>query len=84
MAKRLPTDRLHFDRAVANVDPAQHQLVMADGESIAYDTLISSMSLDDLLTSLVGWPELSAAASRFVYSSSHIIGVAWRGGRRKI
>jgi protoporphyrinogen oxidase len=79
VAKLLPPERLHFDRAVANADPAQHQLLMADGESIAYDTLISSMSLDDLLTSLAGWPELSAEASQLVYSSSHIIGVGMKG-----
>jgi protoporphyrinogen oxidase len=79
VATLLPSDRLHFDRAVASVDPAQHQLLMADGESIAYDTLISSMPLDDLLTSLVGWPELSAEASQLVYSSSHIIGVGLKG-----
>ena len=79
VAKRLPAGQLHFDRAVARVDAANKTLVMSNGESIAYDTLISSMALDDLLRALVARPDLSAEASRCVYSSSHIIGVGMRG-----
>ena len=37
------------------------------------------MPLDDLLRSLVARPELSTEASKFVYSSSHIIGVGLKG-----
>ena len=79
VAKRLPGGHLHFDRAVTSVNVANRQLLMSDGESIPYDTLISTMPLDDLLRSLVARPELSAEASKFVYSSSHIIGVGLRG-----
>ena len=79
VAKRLPAGQLHFDRAVANVDVAKRTLLMSNGEAIPYDTLISTMPLDNLLRSLVARPELSDAASKFVYSSSHIIGVGLRG-----
>ena len=37
------------------------------------------MALDDLLRGLVARPDLSAEASKFVYSSSHIIGVGLKG-----
>ena len=79
VAKRLPDEHLHFDRAVANVDVASKKLVMSNGESIPYDTLISTMPLDDLLRSAVAAPQLSAEASKFVYSSSHVIGVGMEG-----
>lgn len=79
VAKRLPARQLHFNRAVANVDIANKKLLMSDGESIGYDTLISTMPLDALLRVLVARPELSAEASKFVYSSSHIIGVGLKG-----
>ena len=79
VAKRLPADHLHFDRAVANVNVAGKTIVMSDGESIPYDVLISTMPLDDLLRLVAGRPELSAEAPKFVYSSSHIIGVGMEG-----
>ena len=79
VANRLPAGQLHFDRTAANVDVANKRLLMSDGESIGYDTLVSTMPLDDLLRTLVARPELSAEASKFVYSSSHIIGVGLTG-----
>lgn len=79
VAARLPAAQLHFDRAVASVDVSSRTLLMLDGESIAYDALISTMPLDDLLRSLVARPALAAEAAKFVYSSSHIIGVGLTG-----
>lgn len=79
VAKRLPAARLHFDHAVARVDIASRRLMMADGETVEYGSLISTMPLDGLLRSLVARADLSAQASAFVYSSSHIIGVGLKG-----
>ena len=79
VAKLLPAGHLHFDRAVANVDVTKKQLVMAGGETVEYDILISTMALDDLLRSLVARADLSTQAAKFVYSSSHIIGVGLKG-----
>ena len=79
VAGRLPPAQLHFQRTVRAVDLDRKQITMTDGESIRYDHLISTMPLDELLRCLVGRPQLGEAASRFVYSSSHIIGVGLQG-----
>ncbi len=79
VASLLPSSHLHFGRAIAGVDPVARRVTLADGEVVPYDVLISSIPLDELLRTLTGVPELSAQASRFVYSSSHIIGVGIKG-----
>ena len=79
LSARLPASQIHFGRTVSTVDLDRKQITMMDGESIRYDHLISSMALDDLLRCVVARPELTRAASNFVYSSSHIIGVGLKG-----
>ena len=79
VAGRLPANHIQFNRTVNAIDPARKQIIMADGESILYDHLISTMALDHLLRSLVDRPQLTKAATQFVYSSSHIVGVGLKG-----
>jgi protoporphyrinogen oxidase len=79
LSARLPAGQIHFGRTVSAVDLDRKQIDLTDGESIRYGHLISSMALDDLLRCLVGRPQLTRAASEFVYSSSHIIGVGLQG-----
>ena len=79
LAGKLPARHIQFERTVSAVDLDQKRINMTDGEAIRYDYLVSTMALDDLLRSLVGRPELTAAASQFVYSSSHIVGVGLKG-----
>ena len=79
LAGKLPQDRLHFGRAVTGVDLDGRSL-MVDHQSHSYDYLISTIPLDLLLRSVRGRPALSAAADRFVHSSSHIIGIGLAGG----
>lgn len=79
VAGRLPAARLQFQRPVGAVDLDRRRIDMLDGEAIPYDHLISTMPLDDLLRSLVTRPRLTAAASHFVHSSSHIVGIGLRG-----
>jgi len=79
VAARLPAHRLHFGRAVTGVDSTNRQLRLAGGSVVPYDTLLSTMPQDRLLRSIADRPDLAAAASRFVYSSSHIVGVGLRG-----
>lgn len=79
LAGRLPASRIRFRRTVTAVDLNQQLITMSDGESIRYDRLISTMPLDDLLRRLVGRPQLTSAAARFVYSSSHVVGVGLKG-----
>ena len=79
VAAKLPADRLHFNRAVARVDSTRRRVEMQNGDRIDYDVLISTLPLDVLLSNLVEGGRLASLASRFVYSSSHIIGVGLRG-----
>jgi protoporphyrinogen oxidase len=79
LAAKLPPTRLAFGRRVAAVESSAHRLRFADGSSERYDRLISSMPLDVLLRALTDQPDLAALADRFVYSSSHIVGVGLAG-----
>jgi protoporphyrinogen oxidase len=79
VAKQLPADRLRFGRRIAAVDVSHRRVAFDDGETIGYERLISTMPLDELLSVTYGRPELAAAAPRFVYSSSHIIGIGLQG-----
>ena len=79
LADQLPSARLHFGKTVTTVDSRRKTLTFAGGESASYDFLISTVPLDLLLRALSGRPELSAAADRFVHSSSHIVGVGLAG-----
>ena len=83
VASMLPAPQQHYNRRIASVDPANHQIELADGERIDYDALISTMALDTLVSRLVARPHLAALGSRFVYSSSHIVGVGLRGNPRE-
>jgi protoporphyrinogen oxidase len=79
VAGRLPASRIQFERHVTAVDLKQKQISLLDGDAIGYDYLISTMALDDLLRCLVDRPQLTTAASGFVYSSSHIVGIGLKG-----
>jgi protoporphyrinogen oxidase len=79
VAARLPAARIQFERRVGAVDLTRKQIRMVDGEAIPYDHLLSTMPLDALLRCLADRPPLAKAASQFVYSSSHIVGVGLKG-----
>lgn len=79
VSDQLPADHLCFGRRLASVNTARHTVRFADGETVPYDHLISSIPLDDLLRALEDVPELSAMSSRFVHSSSHIVGIGMSG-----
>jgi protoporphyrinogen oxidase len=79
VAGRLPGASIQYGRSVTAVDLDGKRIILTDGGTISYDHLISTMPLDDLLRCVVGRPQLTAAASQFVYSSSHIVGVGLRG-----
>ncbi len=79
VARRLPNERLRFGCAAERIDPERRRIRMRSGETIGYDVLVSTIPLDVLLGMLDGAEELSREASRFVHSSSHIIGIGVRG-----
>ncbi|MGQ0767361.1 MAG: protoporphyrinogen/coproporphyrinogen oxidase [Gemmatimonadota bacterium] len=79
IAAQLPADQLKFSTHVVSIDPHARELRCADGSTIGYDRLVSSMPLDRLLTTLDGVPDLAVLSSRFVHSSSHIVGIGFEG-----
>jgi protoporphyrinogen oxidase len=79
VSARLPAGRQHFNHAVTSVDLERKRIIFSNGHSTAYDVLISTMPLDQLLRSIVGRPDLAHRAADFVYSSSHIVGIGMRG-----
>lgn len=82
LALMLPSKQLHFDRRVVGVDSSRRQVALHNGDRVDYDALISTLPLDVLL-SMLGDRTLATPASRFVYSSSHIVGVGLRGAPRE-
>jgi len=67
-----------------SVDTQAKVVSFDDGTQIAYEHLISSMPMDNLLRAARNLPgytpeQLSAKASQFRYSSSHIVGIGMEG-----
>lgn len=78
LAAQLPASRLRLGRAVTGVDTARRALSVA-GERVPYEWLVSSMPLDVLLRLSDAPDSLRSLADRFVYSSTHVIGVGIDG-----
>ena len=76
--RRMPR-HMHFQHPVARVDTAAHRVTFADGASLTYRHLISTMPLD----ALIERSDLASAyredASRLRHSSTHIVGIGLHG-----
>src|SRR5262245_8692230 len=79
LRQRLPGHRLSFGKRCTRIDPSQRRAFFDDGSDRAYDQLISSLPLDQLLRKLTGCPHLEAFASLFRHSSTHVVGVGLQG-----
>jgi protoporphyrinogen oxidase len=80
VSRLLPDGLQRFGAAVASVDLDRRQVVMETGETLAYDTLVSSMPLDRLCAAARGLTgEARQAAASLVKSAVHIIGVGLAG-----
>lgn len=78
-AAKLPADRLRMNTTVARIDLDAHTVTTTTGETIAYDSLISTIPLRELFE-LSGQTQFRAAGDRgLLYSSSNIFGVGLRG-----
>jgi len=76
---RLPSEHVHFRRAVTAIDVRGRTVTFNDGTTAGYDHLISTMPLDVLLRLLRGRDDLIREADHFVHSSSHIVGIGLAG-----
>jgi protoporphyrinogen oxidase len=78
-ARRLPAERLHFQTRVDRIDLKARQVITTSGQVFAYDQLISTLSLRELIR-MTGQTHLQAAADRgLLYSSSNIVGLGLQG-----
>ena len=79
IASQLPYERLNLCTRVCSIDTAAKRVLCEDGSSVAYDRLISTIPLDQLLRTLTDCRDLTQLAPKFVHSSSHIVGVGFAG-----
>ena len=77
--QRLPQTCIRLNTAVTNIDLDRHMITTANGDTIAYDALLSTLSLHELIR-LSGHIQLQPAAQRgLLYSASNIVGVGLNG-----
>ena len=79
VSRLLPSERIHYRHQVQHVDTGRQRVMFANADVAQYDALISTMPLDLLLGRLADRPDLAGQATRFVHSSSHIVGVGLAG-----
>ena len=69
---------IRYGAPVRQVDAGARVVRTADGQSWAYDSLVSTMPLDLLVASLVDCPaEVRAAAASLVHNTVHVVGVGY-------
>lgn len=84
VAKTLPKSNCLFGKrgGVVRVHADARTVIMADGSTIRYQKLISTMNLDQLVDKMVDkTEELESATKELFYSTTHVIGVGIRGER---
>ena len=82
-AERLPAGKLKLNTRIQRVDLLKRVAITTEGESIAYDNLISTISLRDLIK-FTGQSQLQPIADRgLLYSSSNIFGLGLSGKPRE-
>jgi len=75
VASQLPSTRMHFNRTVTYIDYDRKTVTLSDGSLVRYENLVSTIPLDISL----GWLGRPDLASRLRYSSTHVVGVGFRG-----
>lgn len=84
VANTLPKSNCLFGKrgGVVRVHADARTVIMADGSTIRYQKLISTMNLDQLVDKMVDkTEELESATKELFYSTTHVIGVGIRGER---
>lgn len=79
IASQLPYERLSLCTRVCSIDTSARRVLCEDGTSVAYDRLISTIPLDQLLRCLTDCRDLAQLAGQFVHSSSHVVGIGLSG-----
>lgn len=82
VADTIPKEKKLFGKngEVTKVDAEAKKVTLADGSTIGYGTLISTMNVDQLVEKM-GNQELVSLSKGLFFSSTHVIGVGIRGER---
>lgn len=82
LANTLPKEHTRFGKhgKVEKVDADKKEVKLADGTTIRYQKMITTMNVDQLADRM-GDQELAKLSKGLFYSSTHVIGVGIRGSR---
>ena len=82
VANTIPKENTRYGEKgkVAKVNAGNKTVQMADGTTIGYQRLVSTMAVDSLVES-IGDRELIGHSKDLFYSTTHVVGVGIRGSR---
>jgi protoporphyrinogen oxidase len=82
VAKTLPKEKTRFGKTgtVTKVEAEKKEVELADGTTVRYQRLISTMAVD-ALAQFIGDQKLISLTKELFFSSTHVIGVGIRGER---
>ncbi|KAK0103615.1 hypothetical protein ONS95_005627 [Cadophora gregata] len=82
VANTLPKEKTLFGKQgeVSKVNADAHTVTLANGKTIGYKKLITTMAVDQLVEQMED-KELVSLSKGLFYSSTHVIGVGLRGAR---
>lgn len=79
VTSRLPTKRMEFNQKIVEINLDQRIATLADGRTISYKNLLTSMPIGRLLGCLTDSPELSKQARLFSPAAVDVVGIGVTG-----
>ncbi len=79
VTSRLPAHRIKSNHEITGINLRKRIATLADGQTISYKHLFSSMPIDKLLSCLTDSPELSAQAHLFCPAAVDVVGIGVSG-----
>jgi protoporphyrinogen oxidase len=78
--KTLPSERFQFNKTLVRVEGKKRVAHFADGTSVPYKSMISTMPLDELVDLIDEADDTLRETGRsLIFSTTHVIGVGIRG-----
>lgn len=79
VAGAIPAEKMLLGVRIVSISLTRKTALLSNGETVAWEQMVSTIPLDTLLHSLEDRPELTAKASRFVRARSRLFGFGVRG-----
>ena len=79
VARQLPEENLQFNQSIVSINMSERVATLADGNTVAYNHLFTSMPIDKLLNCISDQPDLAHYAGRFEPARVDVVGVGIRG-----